>query len=73
MTVYLASFLHFSASSKFYLYPAHVISLWPHFLLANSDGFVSRKQSCLRVLKSGRAVPEALLRGIRPQRAQTQP
>ena len=80
MTVYLASFLHFTASSKLLkfsahapLYPVHVISLWPHFLLTNSDGFVSWKQSCLGVLKSGRAMPEALLRGIRPNWPQAQP
>ena len=81
MTVYLASLLHFTANSKFInfffahapLYPVHVISLWPHILLTNSDSFVSWKQSCLRALKSGRATPAALLRGIRPQWPQTQP
>ena len=52
------------------LYPVRVISLWPHFLLTNSDGFVSWKQSCLRVLKSGRA---AYLRGIRSQWPQAEP
>ena len=49
----------------------HVISLWPHFLLINSDSFVSWKQSCLGVLKA-LVMPEALLRGIRPQWPQTQ-
>ena len=55
------------------LYPVHVISLWPHFLLANGDGFCQFKTKLLRSLKSGRAMPESLLRGIRPRWPQTQP
>ena len=50
-----------------------MISLWPHFLLANSDGFCQFETKLPQSLKSGRATPESLLRGIRPRWPQTQP
>ena len=44
----------FESSAHAPLYSVHVISIWPHFLLANSDGFCQLETKFPRSFKAAK-------------------